>query len=616
MKRFLYKIFVSAVLSCVFASCDFLKENPSTAMTQSAAYATENALEAQMYGCLEGFYGSHMMMGYMNELLHSASGLIMWKGQRTQDQWVSGLKLAKYSNTDDTQKYYSQLYAAIARCNRLLDNLCTSPVDEAFKAEIDGEARFYRAVLYFYLVRMYGDVPLVTKSATTIEQTNNPRTPYYRVYAQILEDLKIAEESMRDQDRVNAVSPGKGRPCKWAATAMKSTVYMTIGSILTSYEANSDDQFFNPSIDGHAPDFTASGIDKASDAWTKAFECSEDVIANGPYELAGDYRRLFRWDTPEDFNLAERIFVIQSTNSVNSENRVELMSLPAYPEGSANVSIKNNNAGRYRPTRFFFQKFAQDCGGIKGTAETTKDIYVSCPDPRFDATFFHTSYVRSDNGRKAYLYPHKSYVYETGSTYSFPYLKKYLDPRFDVTEGYADFYVLRFAEMYLVSAEAAANLSAGPGDAMWQTALDRIESIHSRARNSTDGSAASWPTWKDRVFADKDELVTAIFWERMYEMFGEGHEWFDTHRMGARWMAREIAAPLNAHLHLPEQGPGINSTGGESIGIYAYNYLSTDFPEDYNDLRKSLLCAFPSVTEGIYNTAIDLTRDQNDYYWQ
>lgn len=616
MKNCALKILIGMLLIPAFTSCDFLKENPRTSMSQSAAYASEKALEAQIYGCLAGFYGSHMMMGYMNELLHSASGLMMWKGQRTQDQWVSGLRLAKYSNTDDTQKYYSQLYAGIARCNRLLDNLGDSPVDDSFKAEIEGEARFYRAVLYFYLVRLYGDVPLVMKCASTIEETNQGRAPYYTVYAQILDDLTKAEEMMRDKDRVDMVSPGKGRPCKWAATAMKSTVYMTIGSILSSYEANNDDQFFNPMIEGHAPDFTASGIKNSTDAWTMALSCSENVIENGPYRLAGDYRRLFRWDTPEDFNLDERIFVIQSTNSVNSENRAELMSLPLYPEGSANVSIKNNNSGRYRPTRFFFQKFAEDNGGKLGTAESTKNIYVSCPDPRFDATFFHTSYKRADNGKKAYIYPHSSYVYETVSTYSFPYLKKYLDPRFDVTEGCADFYILRFAEMYLVSAEAAANLSGGPGDDMWQMALERIETIHSRARQSTDGSAAAWPTWKERVFADKEELKTAIFWERMYEMFGEGHEWFDTHRMGARWLAREIAKPLNVHLHLPEQGPGPDSKGEMTIGIYAYNYLSTDFPEDYNDLRKSLLCGFPSVTEGVYNTAIDLSKNKNDYYWQ
>ena len=99
-------------------------------------------------------------------------------------------------------------------------------------------------------------------------------------------------------------------------------------------------------------------------------------------------------------------------------------------------------------------------------------------------------------------------------------------------------------------------------------------------------------------------------------MFGEGHEWFDTHRMGARWLSREIAVPLNAHLHEKEQGPGKGYNGAESKGLYAYNYLGTDFPEDYTVLRKSLLCAFPAVTEGAYNTAIDPVADQNDYYWQ
>lgn len=616
MKRIVNIVLISLLLMSTESSCNFLREDLTTSMSQSSVYATEEALEAHIYGCLEGFYGSHMMMGYMNELLHSASGLIMWKGQRTQDQWVSGLKLAKYSNTDDNQKYYAQLYAGIARCNRLLDNLPASPVNEEFKSEIKGEALFYRAVLYFYLVRLYGDVPLILKCPATVKETNNPREVYYKVYAQVLDDLTQAEKMMRSKEQVDMISPGKGRPCNWAATAMKSTVYLTIGSMLASYEANKDDQFFNESKSERCPDFSSVGIKSSDNAFNLALEYADSVINYGPYQLAADYRQLFRWDTPEDFNLAERIFVLQSTNSTNTENKIELMSLPQYPEGSSNTSIKNNNAGRYRPSRFLFQKFAQDNGGVKGTSESTANIYVSCPDPRFNTTFYHTSYKRSDNGRNMYLYPHQKYIYETGSTYSFPYFKKYLDPRFDVTSGYADFYLLRFAEMYLVSAEAAANLSKGVGDQMWQKALDRIEVIHARARKSTDGDQAQWPSWKGRTFADKSELLTAIFWERMYEMSGEGHEWFDTHRMGARWLAKEIAKPLNEHIHRPEQGPGLNSSGEMSVGIYSYNYLNTDFPENYSQLRKSLLCPLPSISEGVYNTAIDISKDQNDFYWQ
>ena len=149
---------------------------------------------------------------------------------------------------------------------------------------------------------------------------------------------------------------------------------------------------------------------------------------------------------------------------------------------------------------------------------------MKCPDPRFNASFIHTSYKRLDNGSSLKVYPDATCIKVIDGAAVFPYYRKYLDPTFDVNSGCADFYLMRFAEMYLISAEAAARLSGGEGDQYWQTALARIETLHSRARKSTDGAEAAFPTWKDRTFSGKDELVNAIIWERSYEMCGEGHD--------------------------------------------------------------------------------------------
>lgn len=613
MKRTAYSILLA--LSLLVCSCgDFLDEDPSTSLSETSVYSSENALEAQIYGILSSFYGSYMMQGYMNEMLHTASGLVMWKGQRTLDNWIDGLKFAKYSNTSPNQTWYAQLYAAIACCNRLLDNIPGSPVKESYKKEIEGEARFYRAVLYYYLARLYGDVPLIVTCPKTIKETNQPRAAYYKVYAQIIDDLDKAEENMRDYARVEEITPGKGRPCKWAATAMKSCVYLTIASMLTSYEADPQDQFFDPTKEGRSPDFGKIGIKSSSDAWKLCLQTAESVINKGPYELAGDYRQLFRWTYPEDFMLKERIFVLQSTISATPENRLALMSLPIYPEGSSNYSIKNSNAGRYRPSRFLFQKFAADNGGEKSSEPDYPNLYVSCPDPRFDASFIHTSSKRLDTGGTLKIYPTISGVLTDDSSFSLPYYKKYLDPSFDVNSGSADFYLLRLAEIYLNAAEAAANLSSAKGDAYWQKALDLVETIHLRARNSVDGDTPSeFPSWASRTFKNKQELSDAIVWERMYEMCGEGHEYFDTHRLGAKWIARELAAPMNEFLQQPEQGPNPSTS---AQGHFKYNYVGTLYPTDQSDLRKSLMCAFPTTTEAVYNTAIDPVSDQNDFYWQ
>lgn len=605
---------------CCFTACDFLGENPTTSLSETSAYKSEEALESQIYGILSSFYGRYMMQGYMNEMLHTASGLMIWKGQRTQDDWMEGLKFAKYSTSTPNQGQYAELYAAIACCNRLLDNLPSSPVDASFKKGIEAEARFYRAVLYYYLVRLYADVPLVLTCPKNMIETNKPRTVYYKVYKAIVDDLNFAEENMRDKATVDALTPGKGRPCKWAATAMKASVYMTIGSLLSTYEADPQDCFFDVSRDAsrvadgkdpHTPDFTALGIDKAEDAWKLCLDTAEKVIVEGPYRLAGDYRQLFRWTDAEDFNLDERIFVLQSTNTSASENRLALMSLPQYVEGSANTTTKNGNFGRFRPSRFFFQKFAEDNGGIKGTSAHNSDIYVDCEDPRFAASFFYTSYMRLNNNTALQIYPHENCILVSDGATALPYYKKYLDPTFDVNSGCADFYLMRFAEMYLISAEASARLSASVGDASWQHALSRIEDLHLRARNSTDGEPAAYPTWKDRTFSSKDELVNAIIWERAYELCCEGHEYFDTHRCGAKWLSEQVAIPLNESLQRPEQGPGENN-----LGVFKYTYVGTLCPTEPSELRKSLLCAFPASTEAVYNTSIDPVKDQNDFYWQ
>ena len=138
--------------------------------------------------------------------------------------------------------------------------------------------------------------------------------------------------------------------------------------------------------------------------------------------------------------------------------------------------------------------------------------------------------------------------------------------------------------------------------------------VYFQAQSTDSGEPALFPSWADRVFEDRQELVNAIVWERAYEMCGEGHEYFDTHRYGAKWLAKVIAEPLNGFLALPEQGPGDDPD--KEPGIFRYNYVENIYPTDPAELRKSLLCAFPTNTEGTFNTAIDITSDQNDFFWQ
>jgi hypothetical protein len=58
-------------------------------------------------------------------------------------------------------------YRVIANANLALDKIPgITPVDEALKKRKLAEAQFLRAWAYFYAVRLWGDVPLVTKPQT------------------------------------------------------------------------------------------------------------------------------------------------------------------------------------------------------------------------------------------------------------------------------------------------------------------------------------------------------------------------------------------------------------------------------------------------------------------
>jgi hypothetical protein len=91
-----------------------------------------------------------------------------------------------------------------------------------------GEALFLRALMHFYLVNLFGDVPIVTSSDIRTNNTKG-RSPAAEVYAQIVADIKEAQNLLsteyRNADGV-ATTTDRARPNKLAATALLARVYL------------------------------------------------------------------------------------------------------------------------------------------------------------------------------------------------------------------------------------------------------------------------------------------------------------------------------------------------------------------------------------------------------
>lgn len=141
------------------------------------------------------------------------------------------------------QSHWTALYVPISRANLILSVINNvSFANEATKTQYIAELKFIRALMYFNLVREFGDVPLVTERLTTTDQVTalTVRESREKVYEQIVADLKDVVAS-----NLPVVQPAadKGKVSLQAANALLGQVYLTMATALdaTNLSANLND---------------------------------------------------------------------------------------------------------------------------------------------------------------------------------------------------------------------------------------------------------------------------------------------------------------------------------------------------------------------------------------
>lgn len=116
----------------------------------------------------------------------------------------------------------------ILRANMVLENVPGMNISEALKNRILGEARFLRAHYYFILVRLFGDVPLLTEPQYAGDNLRPVRTSKAQVYDQIIQDFTEAINLLPTKQSYSGTDIG--RASKGAAMGMLAKVYLTLGS--------------------------------------------------------------------------------------------------------------------------------------------------------------------------------------------------------------------------------------------------------------------------------------------------------------------------------------------------------------------------------------------------
>lgn len=116
-------------------------------------------------------------------------------------------------------------YTSLYQVNIVLDKIADASLDESYKKQVIAEMKFLRALYYFNLVRLYGDVPLVTTPIVGEEAYAMKRSPKDEVYKLITDDLKSAALDLTDPGS----EPAKGRANRGAAKSLLGKVYLTVG---------------------------------------------------------------------------------------------------------------------------------------------------------------------------------------------------------------------------------------------------------------------------------------------------------------------------------------------------------------------------------------------------
>lgn len=217
------------MLSISFLSCKkFLDRQPLDRISSTSVFTDKALTEAYLYR-LYGFMpvGHSAFVQFGNVGLFSVADFT--DEARSKSSWVISVTTVVpglISATNNPLDRWTTFYRGIRIANDIIVNLKTSPLDNPFKDRILSEARFVRAVLYFYLSRSYGGVPLITEPQAIDDAAGilTPKTAQLEVYNFV--DKELAEIGQILPSATTLAKAEYGRATREAAWALNGRVLL------------------------------------------------------------------------------------------------------------------------------------------------------------------------------------------------------------------------------------------------------------------------------------------------------------------------------------------------------------------------------------------------------
>lgn len=266
-KTLIFLVFVLVTISC---SKEFLEQKPASSITDVTYYNNPHELETILFSAYAGLrFNLDVILWAVGDVGSDDADCgsvntdqpdlynISYSRQNSSNGWVLG--------------FWGTSYSVIARCNAVIDRSVTVSGDAVEIEKIADQAKFIRALCYYQLVTLFGEVPLANKFLYP-DQLNLKRASVESIWTQIESDLK-------DATNLPTVSGWNesGRVTSGAVYSLLGKIYMT------------------------------------QKKYTEANAAFSKVLKSNQYRLVPDYGSIFRY---EGENCAESVFEIQNKNGI------------------------------------------------------------------------------------------------------------------------------------------------------------------------------------------------------------------------------------------------------------------------------------------------------------
>lgn len=304
---------LTLIALCSLSACKkFLEETPKGLLTGGSAIADESGLRAQLAGAYHTLIGS-WDRGFATA---AAIGTTMGGDDVTTHPESNKADFREFDQFNVTAfnarsvTLWNGCYKTIQSANNIINHYTETTGDAAAIKQIAGEAYFLRAFSYYYLVRLWGKIPLITTEVYSPDLLKIGKSEIADVYKLIEEDLNKAKEMVGD------AKPSSGRINKGTVLAYLADVYLT----QTGWPVKNNA--------------------KAAQAAALAKEVIDNKAKYGFDLYQGDFLKIFAGGTAED------VFALHTDDNVTENLFYGLSAMPVDIDGwndfHAEINFFNN----------------------------------------------------------------------------------------------------------------------------------------------------------------------------------------------------------------------------------------------------------------------------------